>query len=239
MSNEIQNYQPQAGSVSVFSDTKVFESAQRMATALAASSIVPAEYQGNVANTLVALEMAQRMGESPLMVMQNLNVIHGKPSFGSAFIIGRINTCGKFAENLKFDMKGTGSTLECTAWTKDRLGEIKKGAPVTMKMAVAEGWTTKKGSKWATMPELMIQYRAAAFFCRLHAPELLMGMKTAEEIIDITPVENVTNVSDLNEKLNNGTAVRDDADSVITDAEIVVEGGNETSKGSANEEDYI
>lgn len=222
MANEIQHYQPQPGTVSVFSDTSVFENAQRMATALAKSSIVPAEYQGNVANTLVALEMAQRMGESPLMVMQNLNIIHGKPSFGSAFVIGRLNTCGRFAENLKFEMKGSGATLECTAWTRDKSGNILKGPAVTMKMAVAEGWTTKKGSKWATMPELMIQYRAATFFCRLHAPELLMGMKTTDEIIDINVIESKRSAVDLNEAIN-GTNYENKPTDVVTDAEIITD----------------
>jgi hypothetical protein len=55
-----------------------------------------------------------------------------------------------------------------------------------MKMAKAEGWVSKNGSKWQTMPELMIRYRAAAFFGRLYAPEIMMGMQTMEEVIDVT-----------------------------------------------------
>jgi hypothetical protein len=54
-----------------------------------------------------------------------------------------------------------------------------------MKMAKAEGWVDKNGSKWKTMPELMIRYRAAAFFGRLYTPEIMMGMQTKEEILDI------------------------------------------------------
>lgn len=228
--NEIQHYQPQPGTVSVFSDTSVFENAQRMAMALSKSSIVPLEYQGNVSNTLVALEMAQRMGESPLMVMQNLNIIHGKPSFGSAFVIGRLNTCGKFSENMKFEMKGSGANLECIAWTKDLHKNVIKGPAVTMKMAIAEGWTTKKGSKWATMPELMIQYRAATFFCRLHAPELLMGMKTTDEIVDIGHIESPRSNIDLNEKINGTHQHEEKPNDVVTDAEII---------NDENNEDYI
>lgn len=231
MSNEIQNYQPKPGQTSVFSEMSAFESAQRMAVALAKSSIVPVEYQGKPENALIALEMAQRMGESPLLVMQSLNIIHGKPSFGSAFIIGRLNTCGRFSENLKFEMKGSGATLECVAWTRDKSGNVIKGAAVTMAMATAEGWTTKSGSKWKTMPELMIQYRAATFFCRLHAPELLMGMKTTDEIIDIGPVETRRNAVDLNEKINgSGPATENNSDEIISDAEVV----NET-----NDNEYI
>ncbi len=56
-----------------------WELAQRKAQALAKSDLVPPQYKGNVANCLVALEIAQRCQASPLMVAQNLNIIHGRP----------------------------------------------------------------------------------------------------------------------------------------------------------------
>jgi hypothetical protein len=52
-------------------------------------------------------------------------------------------------------------------------------------MAKAEGWFAKNGSKWKTMPELMLRYRAAAFFGRLYAPDVLNGMHATEEAEDI------------------------------------------------------
>jgi hypothetical protein len=55
---------------------------------------------------------------------------------------------------------------------------------VTMEMAVNEGWYGKNGSKWQSMPDLMLRYRSAAFFGRIYAPELLMGLTTAEEVRD-------------------------------------------------------
>ena len=73
-----------------------FETAQREAKALSSSDLVPQQYKGNVANTLVALEIAHRIGASPLMVMQNLHIIHGRPSWSSTFVIAAINGSGKF-----------------------------------------------------------------------------------------------------------------------------------------------
>jgi hypothetical protein len=57
-----------------------------------------------------------------------------------------------------------------------------------MEMAVNEGWYGKNGSKWVTMPDLMLRYRSAAFFGRIYAPELLMGLPSAEETHDIIDV---------------------------------------------------
>jgi hypothetical protein len=169
-----------------FGNSQQFEHAQRVAKMLSVSNLIPENFRNNIPNTMIALEMANRIGASPLMVMQNMYVVHGKPSWSSQFIISAINACGRFTP-LRFEVTGTGDTLSCVAWayekgTKDRLDS----PTVTMAMAIAEGWVNKSGSKWKTMPELMIRYRAAAFFGRLYAPDILMGMQTAEEVDDFT-----------------------------------------------------
>lgn len=158
-----------------------FEHAQRIAKLLSSSDLVPNQYKGNIANTMVALEMAYRMNASPLMVMQNLHIIHGRPSWASSFIIASINSCGKFGTlRFKSDEKS------CKAIAMDKQSnQLIEGPLVTMEMAKQEGWIDKSGSKWKTMPELMLKYRAAAFFGRLYCPEIMMGLYTADETIDI------------------------------------------------------
>lgn len=182
--NELKTIE-QGASISQFANQTNFEHAQRVAKMLAASSLIPKEFQGNVQNVCIALEMANRIGASPMQVMQNLYIVHGKPSWSSSFIIAAINSCKKFSP-LRFLMKGEGQARSCIAWAYDlRDNEKLEGVEVTMSMAKAEGWLGKSGSKWATMPELMLRYRAAAFFGRLYAPEILMGMHAVEEIQDI------------------------------------------------------
>jgi hypothetical protein len=191
-------------STSVFSGIQQFEDAQRIAKALASSTLIPPQFQGQqgFANCLVALEIANRMRMSPFQVMQNLHIIHGRPSWSSQFIIGLINGCGRFSP-LRYEISGKGDTLACTAVaTELSTGEELRGPEVTMAMAKREGWATKSGSKWATMPELMIRYRAAAFWGRLFIPELLVGIHTQEEVMDVEPVSvseaPATSVADLN-----------------------------------------
>lgn len=182
-SNSMQSY--------CFANAAAFESAQRMAKPLAESTLVPREYQGNMANCVVALEVAQRIGASPLMVMQNLYIVHGKPSWSSQFIIAALNSCGRFTP-LQFVLDGEGDDWGCHVTSQDKDGNILKGPRVSIKMAKEEGWYQKNGSKWKTMPEMMLRYRAASFFGKLYAPEILMGMYTQEEaedmgMRDITP----------------------------------------------------
>jgi hypothetical protein len=175
---------------SVFSGIQAFEDAQRIAKALASSTLIPPQFQGQqgFANCLVALEIANRMRMSPFQVMQNLHIIHGRPSWSSQFIIAMINGCGKFSP-LRYEMSGKGDDLACyCVATELSTNKDLKGPTVTLAMAKKEGWATKTGSKWQTMPELMIRYRAAAFWGRLFVPELLVGIQAEEEVIDIQPV---------------------------------------------------
>ena len=170
---------------SVFSGSASFDHAQRVAKMLSASNLIPKEYQNNISNVMIALEMSNRAGVSPLMVMQNLYIIHGKPSWSSTFIIASINSCRRFS-TLKFEISGEGDKKGCVAWALEIGTNEKLESPrVTIEMAKKEGWYSKAGSKWQSMEDLMIRYRAAAFFGRLYAPEIMMGMQTAEEVMDV------------------------------------------------------
>ncbi len=176
--------------VAGFGNSDSFELMQRQAKLLAASQLVPKEFQGNLPNVVIALEMANRIGASPLSVMQNLYIVHGKPGWSSQFIIAAINASGKFSP-LRFDITGEGDKKTCIAWALEKATDTRlESPPVSIDMAKKEGWYEKNGSKWKTMPDLMLRYRTATFFGRLYAPEILMGMKSEDEIkevIDITP----------------------------------------------------
>ena len=172
------------GTLRPYDSPDAFVAAQRIATSLAASSLVPTEYRGNVPNCLVALELASRLRASPLMVMQSTHVIHGRPFFAASFVAGCIATSGRFGP-LQFRLGGEGDDRACTAWTTDRDGNVVEGPTVSIGMARAEGWMDKKGSKWKTLPDLMLRYRAITFFGRIYASDILMGMHTVDEAEDM------------------------------------------------------
>lgn len=172
----------------VFSNIDNFENAQRMAKMLSTSKLVPQNYQGQIADCVIALEMAQRIGASPLAVMQNLYIVHGKPAWSSQFLISCVNASGKFSP-IRYQMSGDGETRACVAWAEDKVTKDRLESPeINIAMAKAEGWFQKNGSKWKTMPDLMLRYRAATLFARLYSPELTMGIHCDDEIIDITPI---------------------------------------------------
>ena len=188
MTSEITT-QAAEGESSIYKNTDSFEFAQRQAKSLCESNLVPISYQGQkgLPNCLVALEMSKRMNLSPLTVMQNLNIIHGRPTWSAQFISSQIMGCGRF-ENFDYLVKGEGETLEVQCIAKRITDQkIVKGTAVSMKMARLEGWT--KNPKYTSMPELMLRNRAATFFGRQYIPDLLLGVQTSEEVVDIQPLD--------------------------------------------------
>jgi hypothetical protein len=201
----------------VFSGIQAFEDAQRIAKALASSTLIPLQFQGQqgFANCLVALEIANRMQMSPFVVMQNLHIIHGRPSWSSQFIIGLINGCGRYSP-LEYVLSGQGDSLTCYCEaTELATDKVREGPAVTMAMAKKEGWVSKSNSKWQTMPDLMIRYRAAAFWGRLYIPELLVGLQTQEEVIDVQTVKVSANVDELNAKVQSAPVIETEPDDLF------------------------
>jgi hypothetical protein len=186
--------QPEMTDIQIQRENAAFEMLQRQAKMFSSSSLVPKDFQGNIANCAIGINIAKRLGADPFMVLQNIDIIHGRPSFRATFLIAMVNAAGRF-EPLQFRMEGDEGkpSRSCVAWTKSKPdGTPLEGPKITLEMAKAEGWSTKNGSKWLTMPELMLRYRAAAFFARLYAPDITLGMMTAEEAVDIGSVRDVT-----------------------------------------------
>lgn len=177
--------------VTMWNDAKMMNQSFRMARMLADSALVPDAYRNAPQNCVVAIDIANRMGVSPLMVMQNLYVVKGKPSWSGSFCAAAINGCGRFSplEYVFIGEQGKGS-WGCYA-TAVRLsnGVRCQSDVITMDMAQMEGWLNKPGSKWKTMPRQMMMYRAAAFFARAHCSDILLGIPTKEEVQDVSGYE--------------------------------------------------
>ncbi len=166
----------------------------KAASYLAKSDIIPDTYKGKEANCLIALNIANRIQADPLMVMQNLYMVYGRPSWSSKFKIATFNSNGRYSA-IRYEMSGKEGSEDwgCRAWAVETAtGERLTGTKVTMGMAKKEGWYDKKGSKWQTMPEKMLRYRAASFFIDEVAPEISCGMSTAEEIEDTITLQQNT-----------------------------------------------
>lgn len=177
--------------VSMWNDVKLMNMSFRTAKMLSGSALVPDQYRQSPENCLVAIDIANRMGISPLMVMQNLYVVKGKPSWSGSFCAAAINGSGRFTP-LEYVFVGESGkpSWGCYATAvRASNGSRCYSETITMEMVQAEGWLGKPGSKWKTMPRQMMMYRAAAFFARAHCSDILLGLPTYEEVQDVRGYE--------------------------------------------------
>lgn len=196
-----------------------FSVTQRKAMALSQSNLVPAQFHGNVANCMIAMEMANRLGTGDMEIMQNLYVVHGNPAFSSKYLIALVNRSGVIKGRLKFRFVGEQNkpSWGCQAYAIcSETGEELTGTTITMEMAQKEGWSSKKGSKWITMPEQMLMYRAASFWSRIYAPDATMGFHTREEIEE-------SEIKDITPKSSTASTISSEIKPAIPDASTAPE----------------
>lgn len=174
----------------IIQEVKKFEMQQRMANMYATSTIVPDTFKKNIGNCVIAIDMAMRMGANTLAVMQNLNIVYGRPSWSAKFLVACINRCGRFTE-LEYEKVGDDASkkdYKCRAFAYSK-NDVNKEHPlygtwITWAMVDGEGWSKKNGSKWMTMPEQMFMYRAASFWSSAYAPDISLGFPTTDEVMD-------------------------------------------------------
>lgn len=190
---------------SAWEGVEQFEPLYKVAKMFANSTLLPKHIRGNnkeegLANMMIVADMSTRTGLPIMATAQNLYIVNGNPSWSSQFIITIINNSKRFKGMLKFKINGKGDTLSCYAYATDLEGKEVVGPTITMDMAKAEGWVSKNGSKWKTMPEVMIQYRAASFFGRMYCSDLLMGLYADEEAqtIEVKQKHDVPNPFEVN-----------------------------------------
>lgn len=174
-----------------FADADSFQKLYDIGKMFASSQLVPQNFQGKPMDCAIAVDMANRNGMSPMMVMQNLYVVKGKPLWSGQACMAMIRAAKEF-KNVRPVYTGERNTDTWGCYIQaeyKETGEIVRGTEITIQMAKAEEWYQKSGSKWKTMPEQMLAYRAAAFFARVYIPNALMGAYVEGEVEDIAKAE--------------------------------------------------
>lgn len=229
--------QPQLSGLNMFANQDSFNTGYKMAQILSASTIVPKTFQGNIGNTMIAIDIAQRLHTNPLMIMQNVYVVYGMPSFSAKFLIACINASGLFATPLRYEFVGEKGKDDwgCYAYAIDKQGELLKGSTITIGIAKQKGWYQKDGSNWKVEPEQMLRYRAATRFQSAYCPEITCGLAVKEELEDADYTEITTdNVEQLSDEEKLAQAQQQEEQQANTQSLDMNNGENKEEDKAAN-----
>src|SRR5688572_22367134 len=79
---------------SAFWDRRVMGQGYSLAQALARSKMVPEHFKGDPDSIFVVIAMAKQRGEDPLMLLQNVYMVNGRPGWYSEYLIARARQDG-------------------------------------------------------------------------------------------------------------------------------------------------
>lgn len=223
--------QPTRGYVSPLEKIATYAELWQAGEMFAGSQLVPESFRGKPGDCAIALDLALRLDLNPLSLFPQLYVIHGRPSLSAQYMIALVNRSGRFTPITW--QEGDDGVVEFTAYGKTRkipnyyavasfksaiTGETYASTRVDVRLAHANGWLTKDGSKWQTMPAQMCRYRSASWLIKSYAPELAMGLSFADESEDVEAGETADNSTAVMALKNNPLAlvIDTDADPVST-----------------------
>lgn len=193
--------------VSIFENPAEFAVRSEIARALSKTCFIPEAFRGKPEDCLVALDMAARLELNPIAVFSDIYVIDNRASFSSKFLIALVNRSGRFSR-VQYE-EGIDGEAEVTfsGWGEQRgqrktwkekvpnyfatasftelaSGEVFTSPRVDLRFAEKNGWVSKNGSKWQSMPEIMCRYRAASILIKSVCPEIVMGLEWADDLQD-------------------------------------------------------
>lgn len=182
---------------------------------LAESGLLPDAYRGHPENVLVAIGYAEALGLAPMIAIQQINIIKGKPSMSAQLMASLARRAGHKLRITKVD-DGVWAQLV----RRDDPDHVFR-AFWSEKRARAAG-LMGKGGQWSSDPMTMLKWRAVTEVVREACPEVLAGAYTAEELDWETEADTKppVSVAHLVPQTSDRTPQVDD-DGVILDAEVM------------------
>lgn len=153
----------------------VLSAQMEYAKALAASSLLPRQYQGQPANLLWAISYGQTLGVDPMTAVQSIHVINGKPTASADLIAGLVRRAGHKLRITGDDRKAVAQIVRSddpdftfqAVWTIERANAAKLTGKDT----------------WKQFPAAMLKARAITEVARAACSEILQGtIYTPEEL---------------------------------------------------------
>jgi hypothetical protein len=177
------------------------------ANAASKSDLVPKEYKDKPHNIMLAVQMGSELGLAPMQSIQNIAVINGRPAVWGDAIPGLVRQSGLC---LRFEewMEGEGDERAAFCLMHRRgdndpiiarfsVADAKKARLWQDEERVKRRWRDQRGewqerivdndSPWFRYPDRMLKWRARGYAARDAFPDVLKGLISAEEAMDLPP----------------------------------------------------
>lgn len=155
------------------------DEAMKFCELMANSDLVPTGYRNKPGNIMVAIQMGSEIGMTPMRALRSIAVINGRASMWGDDMLAMV-----LASPVCEYVNEKESTEEAGVCKTKRKGCVEQVSIFTLDNARRAGLLGKAGS-WQTHTGRMLKLRARGFGLRDTFADVLAGLVTVEEALDI------------------------------------------------------
>lgn len=165
----------------------------RFATLMADSkATVPAHLAGKPADCLAVTMQAAQWGMNPFAVAQKTHVVNGTLGYEAQLVNAVVSSSNLLATRLNYKWDGdwskvSGKTDKSPSLTVTVWATIKgESEPRTLTISMAQAGV-RNSPLWEQDPRQQLAYLCVKRWARLHAPDVLLGVYTPDELQEAAP----------------------------------------------------
>lgn len=195
-------------------DDSLFTKCERLANIMASGSCtIPKHLQGKVGDCFAIIGQALRWGMDPYAVAQKTHLVNGVLGYEAQLIIAVINAKAPIVGRLKFENYGDWSKVKTKNDSPSdvgvRVSAIMRGdeQPTILELSMAQVGRVRNSPLWEADPRQQLAYLAAKRWARLHCPDVVLGLYSADELDvrheepkNITPTKKNSGTQSLKER---------------------------------------
>lgn len=155
--------------------------AMELAKLMAAGNFVPPHLRGRAGDCLAVVMQATRWAMDPFAVANKTYFVNDRMAYESQLVNAVINSANVLDGRLHPVWSGSGNELAVTV-----TGKLKDDPEPKSRRVEIKSITTRNSPLWKQDPDQQLAYFAMRAWVRLHAPEVLLGVYTKDEIESVS-----------------------------------------------------
>lgn len=178
-------------SASLVLSADAMQSVMRIADLMASGkTTIPKHLQGSQGDCFAVSLQAMQWGMNPFSVAQKTHLVNGTLGYEAQLVIAVLNSSAALSTRLNFqwsdDWKGVNGKTDksedhwCRVWATLK-GESE---PRVLEVSMAQVGDVRNSPNWVADPRQQIAYLTAKRWGRLHAPDVILGVYTPDELQD-------------------------------------------------------
>ena len=176
---------------SIVFDHETLANMQRMAEAMATARItVPKHLAGSPGDCLAIVMQAAQWQMNPFAVAQKTHVVNGALGYEAQLVNAVVSASSLLATRIQYAFEGDWKGCNGKADKSDERAVVvsailvNEQQPRTLRVSMAQVGEVRFSPLWVSDPRQQLAYLATKRWARLHAPDVMLGVYSVDELQD-------------------------------------------------------